>query len=254
MTGLAKQRIDEQAATHTNLSMNPPDCQSDATSLKRLPPGKYVLIHTVDQCPIQIKKKCGFSRDDFVEVIIFGIRHTKDDSPSLGLLIAPIDHGPAFANGPLYAHSTTSKTNGTATHLPYRNHTSTDWCVLAAKRFRRRLCLHRTDLLPAPRDPARYVFAVKPFWILAASLSANLCCYQRDCRQSVLRSQAGLSFLRRRRLPPGVAVDLATDSYSFTLVRRSRNRRYKSIPHPLFDVGYDRYSPHIFPSIVCLLL
>jgi hypothetical protein len=49
--GLAQQRIDEQAAAHSDAPVNPPDGERDAALFQRLAPGQYMPVNAVDQGP-----------------------------------------------------------------------------------------------------------------------------------------------------------------------------------------------------------
>ena len=53
----SRKRIDDQSAAHADPPVNAPIRQLDACFLKRLPPGKNMLINTVDQRTIEIEQK-----------------------------------------------------------------------------------------------------------------------------------------------------------------------------------------------------
>jgi hypothetical protein len=58
--GLAKKLVGEQASAHANLAMDAPHRQFDALCIKRLLPGKDVLIDAVHECAIEIKQEDRF--------------------------------------------------------------------------------------------------------------------------------------------------------------------------------------------------
>src|SRR5206468_7657329 len=56
-THLAQECVGEQAATHADAAMNPPDGERNAGRLERLVPGKDMLIDAVDERPIEVKQE-----------------------------------------------------------------------------------------------------------------------------------------------------------------------------------------------------
>jgi hypothetical protein len=53
--GLAQQAAGEQAPTHADAPVDPPDRQLDADDLQRLLPGQHVLVDAVDQGSVQVE-------------------------------------------------------------------------------------------------------------------------------------------------------------------------------------------------------
>jgi hypothetical protein len=54
---LAGQSIDEETATHSDLTMNAPHGEVNSSSLQRFAPRKYVLINAVDKCSVQVEQE-----------------------------------------------------------------------------------------------------------------------------------------------------------------------------------------------------
>jgi hypothetical protein len=51
----AQQRIDEKPATHTDLTMNPPNGEPNTAGLQSFSPSQDVLVNAVDKRAIEIK-------------------------------------------------------------------------------------------------------------------------------------------------------------------------------------------------------
>jgi hypothetical protein len=54
-SGLAKQRVDQQSATHADPAMNSPDGEPDPHLLKGFTPCQHVLVDAVDERPVEIE-------------------------------------------------------------------------------------------------------------------------------------------------------------------------------------------------------
>src|ERR1043165_3868655 len=55
-TYLARQRVNEQTAAHTDLAMNTPDGKMNPAFLQCLTPREYVLVNAVDERAVEIKQ------------------------------------------------------------------------------------------------------------------------------------------------------------------------------------------------------
>src|SRR5260370_706894 len=58
LASLPQHRVDDQAATHPDPPVDPPDGQLHAGLSKDLVPGEHVLIDAVDKRPIQVEEQC----------------------------------------------------------------------------------------------------------------------------------------------------------------------------------------------------
>src|SRR5437588_3421787 len=58
-SGLAEQRVHEQAAAHADAAVDAPHGERDPHALERLAPGEHVLVHAVDQGAVQIEQERG---------------------------------------------------------------------------------------------------------------------------------------------------------------------------------------------------
>jgi len=56
-SGLPHQRVNKQAAAHSNAPMNTPYGQLHSQAFQRFAPGQDVLIHTIDKSAIQIEQE-----------------------------------------------------------------------------------------------------------------------------------------------------------------------------------------------------
>ncbi len=56
--GLAQQRVREEAAAHPDLAMDPPDGELEAHLIQRVLPREHVLVHAIDERPVEIEQEC----------------------------------------------------------------------------------------------------------------------------------------------------------------------------------------------------
>ena len=57
MSGLAKQSVNEEPATHADLTMNSPHGKMNPTSFQCLAPCEYVLINAVDERSVKVEEE-----------------------------------------------------------------------------------------------------------------------------------------------------------------------------------------------------
>src|SRR5205823_12891741 len=56
-SGLAEQRVHEQAAAHADAAVDAPHGELDAHALERLAPGEHVLVHAVDERAVEVEQE-----------------------------------------------------------------------------------------------------------------------------------------------------------------------------------------------------
>ena len=52
-----KERVDEQSSAHANAPVNAPDGKGDPSLLESFPPGKHVLVDTIDERAVEVEEE-----------------------------------------------------------------------------------------------------------------------------------------------------------------------------------------------------
>src|SRR5947207_3157488 len=86
--GLAEQRIDEQAATHADATMDAPHRELDADALQGFAPREHMLVHAVHERAVEIEEESGAGWHESGNVIVVNEVGAQHAAP-LRFLVTP---------------------------------------------------------------------------------------------------------------------------------------------------------------------